>query len=92
MRPGSGCDGQPTNRKGSTIRRSSVDLETAYGRRLKDGSCIRLRPEYSSHVWGCDFVEDRTHDGRNFRTLIVIDEFTRECLAIRVSRKLKAVM
>jgi transposase InsO family protein len=58
---------------------------------LNDGSCIRLRPEYPNHVWSYDFVEDRTHDGGKFRMLNVIDEFTRECLTIRVSRKLKAV-
>jgi transposase InsO family protein len=58
---------------------------------LNDGSCIRLRPEYPNHVWSYDFVEDRTHDGRKFRMLNLIDEFTRECLAIRVNRKLKAV-
>ena len=58
---------------------------------LNDGSCIRLRPEYPNHVWSYDFVEDRTHDGRKFRMLNIIDEFTRECLAIRVNRKLKAV-
>jgi putative transposase len=49
---------------------------------LNDGSCIRLRPEYPNHVWSYDFVEDRTHDGRRFRMLNVLDEFTRECLAI----------
>ncbi len=58
---------------------------------LNDGSCIRLRPEYPNHVWSYDFVEDRTHDGRKFRMLNIIDEFTRECLTIRVNRKLKAV-
>jgi putative transposase len=58
---------------------------------LTDGSCIRLRPEYRNHVWSYDFVEDRTHDGRKFRMLNVIDEFTHECLAIRVDRKLKAI-
>ena len=57
---------------------------------LTDGSCIRLRPERPNHVWSYDFVEDRTHDGRKFRLLNVIDEFTHECLAIRVGRKLKA--
>jgi transposase InsO family protein len=57
---------------------------------LTDGSCIRLRPEYRNHVWSYDFVEDRTHDGRKIRMLNVIDEFTHECLAIRVARKLKA--
>ena len=58
---------------------------------LNDGSCIRLRPEHRDHVWSYDFVEDRTHDGRKVRMLNVVDEFTRECLAIRVARKLKAV-
>ena len=38
-----------------------------------DGSCIRLRPEYRNHVWSYDFVEERTHDGRKFRMLNVID-------------------
>lgn len=57
---------------------------------LNDGSCIRLRPEYPNHVWSHDFVEDRTHNGRKFRMLNVIDEFTRECIAIRIDRKLKA--
>ena len=57
---------------------------------LIDGSCIRLRPEHRDHVWSYDFVEDRTHDGRKFRTLNVVDEFTRECLAIRVARKLNS--
>jgi putative transposase len=58
---------------------------------LADGSCLRLRPEYPNHVWSYDFVEDRTHDGRKFRLLNVIDEFTHECLAIRVDRKLRAI-
>ena len=57
---------------------------------LSDGSCIRLRAERPNHVWSYDFVADRTHDGRKYRMLNVIDEFTHECLAIRVSRKLKA--
>ncbi len=58
---------------------------------LNDGSCIRLRPEYANHVWSYDFVEDRTYGGRKYRMLNVIDEFTRESLAIRVSRRLKSV-
>lgn len=57
---------------------------------LNDGSCIRLRPEYRNHVWSYDFVEDKTHDGRKFRMFNVIDEYTRECLAIRVRRKLNS--
>ena len=55
---------------------------------LNDGSCVRLRPERPNHVWSYDFVEARTHDGRKVRMLNVIDEYTRECLAIRVARKL----
>jgi len=57
---------------------------------LNDGSCVRLRPERPNHVWSYDFVEDRTHNGRKFRMLNVIDEFSRECLAIRVERKLNS--
>jgi len=56
-----------------------------------DGSCLRLRPQHRNHVWSYDFVEARTHDGRKFRMLNVVDEFTHECLAIRVARKLKAI-
>ena len=57
---------------------------------LNDGSCVRLRAERPNHVWSYDFVEDRTHDGRKFRMLCVIDEFTREALAIRVKRRLNS--
>jgi putative transposase len=57
---------------------------------LNDGSCIRLRPERANHVWAYDFVEHRTHDGRKFRMLCVVDEFTREALAIRVKRRLNS--
>jgi hypothetical protein len=53
-----------------------------------DGSCVRLRPERPNHVWSYDFVQDRTQDGRAFRMLVVLDEFTRRCLAIVVARKL----
>ena len=58
---------------------------------LSDGSCVRLRPEHPDHVWSYDFVHERTHDGRAFRTLNVIDEYTRECLMIRVKRKLNSI-
>jgi transposase InsO family protein len=57
---------------------------------LTDGSCVRLRPERPNHVWSYDFVEDRTHNGRKFRMLNVIEEFTREYLEIRVDRRLKS--
>jgi putative transposase len=57
---------------------------------LNDGSCVRLRPERPNHVWSYDFVQDRTHDGRAFRMLVVLDEFTRRCLAIVVARRLRS--
>ncbi len=57
---------------------------------LNDGSCVRLRPQHPNHVWAYDFVADRTYDGKPFRMLTVIDEFTRECLAVVVDRKLKS--
>jgi len=58
---------------------------------LNDGSCIRKRPEYKNHVWSYDFVHDYTHDGRPIKILTIIDEFSRENLAIRVSRKLNSL-
>ena len=70
---------------------------------LNDGSCVRLRPEYRNHVWSYDFVHCRTDNGKAFRTLVrhaprtgggmhasLLDEFSRECLTIRVNRKLNS--
>jgi len=57
---------------------------------LNEGSCIRLRAEHSNHVWSYDFVMDRTQDGRAFRMLTVIDEYSRQCLAIKVARHLRS--
>lgn len=57
---------------------------------LNDGSCVRLRPQRTNHVWSYDFVSARTHDGRSLRMLTMIDEYTRECLAIDVARRLRA--
>jgi len=55
---------------------------------LNDGSCVRLRSLYRNHVWSYDFVQTRTNDSRSFRLLTIIDEYTRECLAIDIGRKL----
>jgi putative transposase len=57
---------------------------------LNDGSCLRLRPKHKDHVWAYDFVTDRTSNGKAFRMLTVVDEYTRECLAINVERKLNS--
>jgi putative transposase len=56
---------------------------------LGDGSCIRLRPEYKDHVWSYDFMVERTANGRPFKILNIIDEYTRECLVSFVARKIK---
>jgi len=55
---------------------------------LNDGSCVRLKPERKDHVWSYDFVMARTSNGKAFRILVIIDEFTRECLAMMVARKI----
>ena len=55
---------------------------------LNDGSCIRLRPEHKDHVWSYDFVTSWTTNGKAFRILVIIDEYTRECLAMRVARRI----
>jgi transposase InsO family protein len=57
---------------------------------LHDGSCIRLRPCWKNHVWSYDFVSERLHNGKKFRMLTVMDEYSRKCLAIRVDYQLKA--
>jgi putative transposase len=54
---------------------------------LNDGSCVRLRPQHPNHVWSYDFVHHATHDGRTLRLLTLIEEFTRQCLAIEVRRR-----
>jgi len=76
-------------------RREGLKVPTRQPKRgrlwLNDGSCIRLRAEHRDHVWSYDFVEDRTHNGRRLRMLNIIDEFTHECLAIRVARRLRSI-
>ena len=57
---------------------------------LTDGSCVRLQPCRADHVWSYDFVMARTHNGKAFRMLTIIDEYTRECLAIEVSQRFDA--
>jgi transposase InsO family protein len=75
-------------------RREGLKVPSRQPRRgrlwLNDGSCVRLRPQYRHHVWAYDFVQDRTHDGRKLRLLTVIDEYSRECLAIRTARRFHA--
>ncbi len=58
---------------------------------LADGSCVRRRPTYRHHVWAYDFVAERTHEGRPLKILAVVDEYSRECLALVVARRLRAM-
>jgi transposase InsO family protein len=58
---------------------------------LNDGSCIRLRPEHKDHVWSYDFVMARTSEGTAFKILVIIDEYTRECLSMLVQRRITSV-
>jgi len=53
-------------------------------------SCVRHKATHRNHVWSYDFVTERTEDGRYLKLLVVVDEFTRECLAIEVSRSFTA--
>jgi len=73
-------------------RRESLEIPQKQPKRRRlwfnDGSCVPLRPADRDHVWSYDVVHDRTHDGRAFRMLTLIDEYTRECLAIDVSRRM----
>lgn len=75
-------------------RREGLKVPSKHPKRsrlwLNDGSCVRLRPVRPNHVWSYDFVQDRTQDGRAFRMLVVLDEFTRRCLAIVVARRLRS--
>lgn len=57
---------------------------------LSENSCVRHKAKYRNHVWSYDFLVDRTEDGRQLKLLVVIDEFTRECLAIETGRTFTA--
>ena len=84
-----------TDRVSRIWRREGLKVPTKQRRRgrlwLNDGSCVRLRPEHRNHVWSYDFVEAQTHDGRKIRLMTLIDEFTRECLAIKVARRINSI-
>ena len=75
-------------------RREGLKVPTKQPKRrrlwLNEQSCIRLRAERANHVWSYDFVQHRTHDGRAYRMLNIVDEFSRECLAIRINRRLNS--
>ena len=57
-------------------------------RKAVEKRIVQLRPEHINHVWSYDFMTAMPHDGRSLRLLTLLDEFSRECLAIRVARRL----
>ena len=54
----------------------------------KDSSIIRLRPKYPNHIWSIDFVHDKLSNGRPYKMLTVLDEYTREALTVTVKPKM----
>ena len=54
----------------------------------KDASLIRLRPKYPNHIWAIDFVHDKLSNGRPYKMLTVMDEYTRQALTVHVGTKL----
>jgi len=54
----------------------------------KDSSVIRLRPRYQNHIWSIDFVHDKLANGRPYKMLAVLDEYTREALCVAVKPRM----
>jgi putative transposase len=54
----------------------------------RDASIIRLRPQYPNHVWSVDFVHDKLSNGRPYKMLTVLDEYTREALSVNVATRM----
>lgn len=71
-------------------------LQVPYRRKFKKSkgssanSCVVKKAEYPNHVWTYDFMSDQTENGRKFKLLTVLDEFTRESLAIDVARSIRS--
>ena len=55
----------------------------------KDSSVIRLRPQYPGHIWSVDFVHDKLSNGRSYKMLTVLDEYTREALCVVAKPRMK---
>ncbi len=54
----------------------------------KDSSVIRLRPQYPNHIWSIDFVHDKLSNGRSYKMLTVLDEYTRQALCVAVNTRM----
>ena len=74
-------------------RLEGLQIRKKKRRKRKMGDPLVLIPQKAqaaNHVWTVDFVHDRLSHGRSFRMLSVLDEYTRECLSIRVEKSLKS--
>ncbi len=69
-----------------------IPKKTIKRRRLgsSEEGIVRRRAEHKDHVWSVDFICDRTTNGCSLKMLVIIDEFTRECITLEVSRKLSS--
>ena len=56
----------------------------------KDSSIIRRRPTHTNHAWAIDFVHDKLDNGRSYKMLTVLDEYTRQALAVTVRTRMRA--
>ncbi len=65
-----------------------IPKKTIKRRRLgsSEGGIVRRRAEHKDHVWSVDFIFDRTTNGCSLKMLVIIDEFTRECIALEVEQ------
>jgi transposase InsO family protein len=71
-----------------------VPVKKVHKRRRSTGTsengCTRKRAQYSGHVWSYDFALDATEDGRRLKVMPVVDEYSRECLALEMKRSITA--
>lgn len=73
-------------------KKEKLHVKKKQKRKRKSGLVILIpeKAQSPNHVWTVDFVHDRLSRGGNLRLLSVVDEFTRQCLNIRVERSLKS--
>ena len=70
----------------------SLPLRRPRRRRVGQAGEMVNRAKYPNHVWSYDFLEDRTEGGGKLRILVIIDEYTRECLSIKIAPSIPALV
>jgi putative transposase len=48
-------------------------------------SCVQQPAQFKNDIWTCDFIHDRTAEGRSLKWLTLVDEYTRECLVLHAA-------